>query len=497
MSLLYIVVESIKDWKAFYPSEDVITFEDYVSLSMSKKKARVRVLNLCRGYKYLSKGYYCSLLAEARGHHVIPSVKTLNDLRKRKIYAIDLELMEPDAHIALKHLKKETREHIDFKCYFGTTPQESVQPIARLLFERFQCPVMQLSLAKDKAGHWLVTSLKAISPTSLTDEEETLFAEALDEYSRKIWRKPKLAKRYRYDMAILHNPEEAFPPSDKMALKQFIKAGKRLGVSVDLIQPKDFLRLSEYDMLFIRETTAIDHHTFLFAKKAEAEGVVVIDDPLSIMRCTNKVFLADLFRTHHVPSPKTILLMRNHKAQIDQLEATLGFPLVLKIPDGSFSRGVVKVTGSSELQEHLKELFKQSALLLAQEYMYTPFDWRIGVLQGKPIYACKYFMARDHWQIYQHNTSQVESGDFETIPTYEVPKQVIKAAVKAANLIGDGLYGVDIKAFDDRVAVIEVNDNPSIDYGVEDGFLGAQLYELIIEDFIRRVENGKRNVTAL
>ncbi|WP_230409115.1 RimK-like ATPgrasp N-terminal domain-containing protein [Zooshikella harenae] len=144
MSLLYIVVESTKDWKDFYPSDDVITFEDYVSLSMSKKKERVRVLNLCRGYKYLSKGYYCSLLAEARGHHVIPSVKTLNDLRKRKIYAIDLELMEPDAHIALKHLKKETRVHIDFKCYFGTTPQESAQPIARLLFERFQCPVLQL-----------------------------------------------------------------------------------------------------------------------------------------------------------------------------------------------------------------------------------------------------------------------------------------------------------------------------------------------------------------
>ncbi|WP_309227344.1 ATP-grasp domain-containing protein [Zooshikella harenae] len=353
------------------------------------------------------------------------------------------------------------------------------------------------ALAKNKVDHWLVTSLKALSPTSLTDDEQTVFAEALDEYSRKIWRKPKLAKRYRYDMAILHNPEEAFPPSDKMALKQFVNAGKRLGVSVDLIQPKDFLRLSEYDMLFIRETTAIDHHTFLFAKKAEAEGVVVIDDPLSIMRCTNKVFLADLFRTHHVPSPHTILLMRNQKPQIDQLEATLGFPLVLKIPDGSFSRGVVKVTNATELQMHLKELFKQSALLLAQEYMYTPFDWRIGVLQGKPIYACKYFMARDHWQIYQHNTSHVESGDYEAIPTYEVPKPVVKAAVKAANLIGDGLYGVDIKALDDRVAVIEVNDNPSIDYGVEDGFLGDQLYELIIEDFIRRVDNGKRSVTSL
>ena len=51
----------------------------------------LRVLNLCRSYRYLSVGYYCSLLAEARRHRVIPSVRTLNDLSRKSIYSLDIE----------------------------------------------------------------------------------------------------------------------------------------------------------------------------------------------------------------------------------------------------------------------------------------------------------------------------------------------------------------------------------------------------------------------
>ena len=53
---------------------------------------------------------------------------------------------------------------------------------------------------------------------------------------------------------------------------------------------------------------------------------------------------------------------------------------------------------------------------------------------------------------------------------------------------GNGLYGVDMKQSGDRVVVVEVNDNPNIDDGVEDLFLGNKLYDMIVEDFIRRIE---------
>lgn len=139
-------------------------------------------------------------------------------------------------------------------------------------------------------------------------------------------------------------------------------------------------------------------------------------------------------------------------------------------------------------------LLAESALVLVQEYVYTDFDWRIGVLDGRAIYACQYFMARDHWQIYNHASSRRagQSGGFKTFPTFEVPKEVLDAALKASAIIGRGLYGVDLKQKGDRVYVIEVNDNPSIEHGVEDGYLGDDLYRMIMEVFINRLERRGR-----
>jgi len=321
-----------------------------------------------------------------------------------------------------------------------------------------------------------------------------MFAEAMEHYSRAIWRRPRERTRYRYDMAILVDSQDPTPPSDARAIKHFMKAGQRLGIAVDLIKRSDFGRLQEYDALFIRVTTAIDHFSYRFAQKAESEDMVVIDDPTSILRCANKVYLADLLKKRKIPAPDTRILYRQPKEKLMATLAGLEFPLVLKIPDGSFSRGVVKVANEDELQETLRELLKKSALLLAQEYLYTDYDWRIGVLNNRAIYACKYYMVRNHWQIYKYgNEGGMDSGRFQTMPTHEAPRPVVEAALRATRPIGNGLYGVDIKQSGDRVAVIEVNDNPSIEFGIEDEYLGLELYHLIMEDFLRRLDDQRAN----
>jgi glutathione synthase/RimK-type ligase-like ATP-grasp enzyme len=53
---------------------------------------------------------------------------------------------------------------------------------------------------------------------------------------------------------------------------------------------------------------------------------------------------------------------------------------------------------------------------------------------------------------------------------------VLKTAIRVGNLIGDGLYGVDLKEINGKAHVVEINDNPSIDSGVEDEILGDELY---------------------
>jgi len=483
VSKTLIVVHNRKDWPHSHTAGQVITFSDYVTGNYPQDTTRPRIINLCRKFGYLSEGYYCSLLAEARGHRVTPSLQSLSDLSRRALYRIHVG--DLDAALGSLPEQAETGDTVRLRFFFGRSLDPAHDALARRLFETFPCPLLELTLRRKR--QWEITALRAISPRVLSEEESELFSWTLEDFTRKQWRRKREKTHARYDLAILCDPGEKLPPSDSSALKRFMRAGRELGIRCQIITQRDYLRLPEFDGLFIRTTTNIDHYTFRFARKAENEGLVVIDDSKSILRCTNKVYLADLFRIHKVPAPRTQVLHRGRKDQLEQLEQQFGFPLVVKIPDGSFSRGVEKANNPEELAAICRKLFRESTLLLAQEFLYTDFDWRIGVLDRQPLYACRYYMVKRHWQIYRHG-QRTDSGGFDTLPLNEVPPAVLAAALAATRPIGDGFYGVDVKEKEGQGYVIEVNDNPSIDTSVEDKYLGMELYRQVMRTLLRRME---------
>lgn len=479
MANLLIVTDQTSDWQTYFPSDQVVSVDQYLTQDWNGHQRSVQVVNLCRDYDYMSSGYYCSLMAEARGHRVIPRVMAINDINQPFLLSSGLTKLNKLCG---------SKEHIHCKIYFGRTPEKGLEKLARRLFEQFMVPVIELELHKLK-GQWQIHKIAPFPFQDLADPEQDFFIESLEMFSTKIWRKPKQEKKARYDLAMLVDEEEKMPPSDAQALKRFKRAASRLGMNLEIISPDDLSRLGEFDGLFIRATTNISNYTYRFAKTAEKLGLVVMDDSESIMKCTNKVFLTELLKRNNVPAPDGVILQDFDPEWKTHALERLSFPMVLKIPDGAFSRGVVKVRNEQELETEAGKLFSKSALILAQAFMPTDFDWRIGVMNRQAIYACKYMMSRGHWQIYQHHSSgRVSSGGFETLDLKQVPKNVVDVAVKAANLIGSGLYGVDLKEIDGQVYVIEVNDNPSVDHNVEDAFLGDLLYDRIMTEFLRRIQ---------
>jgi glutathione synthase/RimK-type ligase-like ATP-grasp enzyme len=190
--------------------------------------------------------------------------------------------------------------------------------------------------------------------------------------------------------------------------------------------------------------------------------------------------------------PKTWMLTKG--LPLEKQLTDVEFPLVLKQPDGSFSKDMFKVKSIKELKEKVGIMYGTSELIVAQQFIKSEFDWRIGVLDGKALFASKYYMAPDHWQIYNWDNEDKEklhTGDFETLPIDQVPNEVISTAVKAAGLIGDGLYGVDLKEVGGKVYLIEINDNPNFDYGIEDKVLGNELYKRIMRSVFSRIEKQR------
>jgi glutathione synthase/RimK-type ligase-like ATP-grasp enzyme len=259
-----------------------------------------------------------------------------------------------------------------------------------------------------------------------------------------------------------------------------------------MIQKDDYSRVAEFDAIFIRETTAVDHHTFRIAQRAEVAGVVVIDDATSILRSTNKVYQAESLAKHNVSIPRTMIA---GEADVAAIATTIGLPCVLKYPDSAFSQGVFKCSTKEEVLARAKGILAESDLLVAQEYLPTGFDWRIGVFAGEALYACRYLMAQGHWQIVKRTkTGGLRHGKIESVPLEDVPDNVMKQALRAANAFGDGLYGVDVKAIDKKAYVTEVNDNPNIDAGCEDALLGDELYRRIMQGMLDRVRAGKERL---
>jgi glutathione synthase/RimK-type ligase-like ATP-grasp enzyme len=482
-----ILINQPRDFPNADTPHKVITTSDYLVRPRLFDMARPKLIKLSRSYAYQSKGYYASLLAEARGHRVIPTVETMLELRESsKLYEHALPELEDALNRCARRsgFRRETELKL-FVC-FGISQDQRFDTFGRLLFDWYRCPALEVTVDADSP--WLsIDRIRPRNVTRLANGEALFFRESLHEHTRREWRSPKARSISKYDLAVLYDPNEKLPPSSASSIKHFARLAEKHSVDVEPITKRQLAELAEYDGLFIRETTSIDNHTYRFARRAVQEGMPVIDDPISMIRCTNKVFLMELLGQNQVPTPPTLMIA--DVADLPRAIDELGLPMVVKIPDGSFSRGVHKVSTPDELKRLAEDLLEETDLLLAQKFMPTEFDWRVGVLSGEPLFVCQYRMARGHWQILKHRPDgTAREGGFKTFGLNQAPPDLIEIAVRAARPIGGGLYGVDIKETPDGYFVMEVNDNPNLDHGVEDAVNKDDVWLRILKWFIDRLE---------
>jgi glutathione synthase/RimK-type ligase-like ATP-grasp enzyme len=480
-----ILVDHARDFPNAETPHKVIITSDYLARpKLFSGGGRAKIINLSRSYNYQSKGYYASLLAEARGHRVIPSVETMLELRERKLYEQSLPDLQEALTLAAHRARADETTTFDLLFCFGFCQDPRFESFGRLLFDWYRCPAVEVTITPGK--RWKIDRLRARPLAKLGQEEADFFRDALHRHTERDWRSPRARAVAKYSLAVLHDPEETLPPSSQESIRYFQKLAERHSVDVQLLTKRQLAELAEFDALFIRATTSIDNYTYRFARRALQEGMPVIDDPVSMIRCTNKVYLHEKMEALGVPTAPTVMLAED--GDLERAGQLLGFPLVVKIPDGSFSRGVHKVDTPAELKALTDRLFEDTDLLLAQAFVPTAFDWRVGVLGGEPLFVCQYHMARGHWQIIKHGPNGVREGSHHTLAIADAPPQVIEVALNAASAIGLGLYGVDVKETPNGLAVIEVNDNPNLDHGVEDQVGKEEIWNRLLQWFVKRLE---------
>jgi len=257
-----------------------------------------------------------------------------------------------------------------------------------------------------------------------------------------------------------------------MALVKCRDTAESMGHTVEFIFPVDIKKIPRLDALFIRADTDPMNTTYVAARMAEMYGVPVIDDPTTIRICADKINMYMHLQNKNVSMPKTRFL---RKKELDELQARklfeeLGSPLVLKEPSTSFSVRVEKVSEVEELLKVARRFFKLSDWIVVQEYIESRFDWRVGVINGQLLYACRYIIPSETFKIQASVNGHIVYCDVESVPAYQVPPEVIDLGKQAAAAIGKGLYGVDIKESNGKLYVIEVNDNPPLEGGEDEHY---------------------------
>lgn len=478
----YLVVNKPEHWNIHLENIELVAARDYLMNPKFSTMKKARIFNLCKDYSYQSKGYYVSLLAEARGHQAIPTVRNLVDLREPILVKIVSDEFDGLIQKSLRDIKS---QEFTLSIYFGQNVARKYRELSAMFHRHFQIPFLRVRFVK--TNKWNIKAIKAISEAEIPEEHRESMREfAVQYFAKKRYDTPRSGS-YEYDLAILVQDNDPAPPSNQKALRKFAELAEKMGFYVEIVSPKDLSRLSAFDALLIRQSTEVNNEAYAFARKAQQEDIALVDYPDAILKCCNKVFMAEALENAGIPTPRTLIV---HKDNRNKVIDRIGLPLVLKSPDSTFSFGVKKASTPEEYEKLVAEMLRKSELVIAQEFTPSDYDWRIGVLDDQPLFACRYYMAPDHWQIYNWSAKKKDdrNGNADVMALEEVPDQVLKAALKAARLMGKGLYGIDVKEVDGKALVIEINDNPNVDAGVEDGFYGDRVYTEILSALKNRLE---------
>jgi hypothetical protein len=199
-----ILVDQPRDFPNADTPHKVITTSEYLARPRLFDMGRPKLVNLARSYAYQSKGYYASLLAEARGHRVVPNVETMLELREAKLYEHTLPELEDELNRCARRADFQPEGEFKLLICFGIAPDARFESFGRLLFDWFRCPALEVTI---EPGTWL--SIDRIRPrniTRLANDEASFLREALHQHTRREWRDPKARTIPKYDLAVLYDP---------------------------------------------------------------------------------------------------------------------------------------------------------------------------------------------------------------------------------------------------------------------------------------------------
>ncbi len=259
-------------------------------------------------------------------------------------------------------------------------------------------------------------------------------------------------------------------------IRRFIEAGRRRGIRLDTLRPRDFELIvsterewrAEYaggklprpDFIIPRTGSDTTYFTLAVIRQFERMGVAMVNGAEAVDACADKLQTLQLLSASGLPIPKTILA--KFPVDVDVIECELGFPVVVKKLRSTRGAGVVLCQDRDQfddLASLLGDAGHQSDFIF-QQYIASSHgrDVRLLVIGNEVAAAME---RRSITGSFKSNISLGGVGE-----CIAPPEGMAQLAIEAARTLRLDVAGIDVLYDETGFRICEANSSP--------GFVGLE-----------------------
>ena len=239
--------------------------------------------------------------------------------------------------------------------------------------------------------------------------------------------------------------------------------------------------LEGFDAVIPRIGASVTHYGAAVLRQFEMMGVAPLNESVAITRSRDKLRSLQLLSRRGIGMPLTGYASKPDDIK-DVIRMVGGAPLVVKLLQGTQGIGVVLAETQKAAESVIEGFMGVKADILIQEFIKEAggSDIRCLVVDGKVVAAMKRQGAQGEFR------SNLHRGGSSSL--IKITPEERSTAVRAANIMGLNVAGVDLLRSNHGPVVMEVNSSPGLE-GIE-GATGKDIAGMIIE-YLEKIKPGK------
>ena len=238
-------------------------------------------------------------------------------------------------------------------------------------------------------------------------------------------------------------------------------------------------QLSEYDAILPRIGASVTYFGTAVVRQFEQMDVYTPNTANGITNSRDKLRSLQILSRHDIGIPHTTFV-RDRKDVLPAIERIGGAPVIIKILEGTQGVGVILADNTKVAEAIIETLQTAKQNVLIQQFVKESRgrDIRAFVVGDRVVAAMRRTAQGDEFRSNVHRGGRAES--VELSPEYE------ETAVRAAQIMGLRMAGVDMLEGSDGPRIMEVNSSPGLE-GIE-GATGLDVAGAVV-DFIANQVN--------